>query len=235
MERAFHDHRNGRISRCNDGVARRFDSHAVTHHLLGEGIVRHFADIDEVAGNEGFQLHGTVVFIDGNDGFSSRSSRFFCRGFFRFRNCTFCDCRHFPFHEGIEVAADIGDGQADDDLDGMTVLDQTEGTGIGELAGRSDFIRVVDRDAQAGRTVSDFADVVRAAEAVEEDLRFQGIGAAGNAFLFHFFLGFIFRFGEQFIFAAIVGTARRRQIEVKDEEAEDDEVNSRESEADGNL
>lgn len=133
------------------------------------------------------------------------------------------------------MAADIGDGQADDDLDGMTVLDQTEGTGIGELAGRSDFIRVVDRDAQAGRTVSDFTDVVRAAEAVEEDLRFQGIGAADNAFLFHFFLGFIFRFGEQFIFAAIVGTARRRQIEVKDEEAEDDEVNSRESEADGNL
>ena len=133
------------------------------------------------------------------------------------------------------MAADIGDGQADDDLDGMTVLDQTEGTGIGELAGRSDFIRVVDRDAQTGRTVSDFTDVIRTAEAVEEDLGFQGIGAAGNAFLFHFFLGFIFRFGEQFIFAAIVGTARRRQIEVKDEEAEDDEVNSRESEADGNL
>ena len=71
------------------------------------------------------------------------------------------------------MAADIGDGQADDDLDGMTVLDQTEGTGIGELAGRSDLIRIVDRDAQAGCAVSDFADVVRAAEAVEEDLGFQ--------------------------------------------------------------
>ena len=133
------------------------------------------------------------------------------------------------------MAADIGDGQADDDLDGMAILDQAEGTGIGKLTGRSDLIRIVDGDAQAGCAVSDFADVIRTAEAVEEDLGFQGIGAAGNAFLFHFFLGFIFRFGEQFIFAAIVGTARRRQIEVKDEEAEDDEVNSRESEADGNL
>lgn len=78
VERAFHDHRNGRISRCNDGVARRFDSDAVTHHLLGEGIVRHFADIDEVAGNEGFQLHGTVVFINRNNGFSRPSRRRFC-------------------------------------------------------------------------------------------------------------------------------------------------------------
>ena len=133
------------------------------------------------------------------------------------------------------MAADIGHGQADDDLDGVAVLDQAKGTGIGELAGRSDLIRVVDRDAQAGCAVGDFADVIRTAEAIEEDLGFQGIGTAGNAFLFHFFLGFVFRFGEQFVFAAIIGTARRGQIEVKDEEAEDDEVNGRKAEANGNL
>lgn len=80
------------------------------------------------------------------------------------------------------MAADIGHGQADDDLDGVAVLDQAEGTGIGELAGRSDLIRVVDRNAQAGCAVGDFADIVRTAEAIEEDLGFQGIGTAGNAF-----------------------------------------------------
>ena len=235
MERTFHNHGNGRVCRGDDSIARRFDSDAVAHHLLREGIVRYFADVDEVAGDKGFQLHGTVVFIDGSDGFSSRSCRRFCRSFFRFRNRAFYGCRHFPFHEGVEVAADIGHGQADDDLDGVTVLDQAEGTGIGELAGRSDLIRVVDRDAQAGCAVGDFADVIRTAEAIEEDLGLQGIGTAGNAFLFHFFLGFVFRFGEQFVFAAIIGTARRGQIEVKDEEAEDDEVNGRKAEANGNL
>ena len=71
------------------------------------------------------------------------------------------------------MAADIGHGQADDDLDGVAVLDQAEGTGIGELAGRSDLIRVVDRDAQAGCAVGDFADIVRTAETIEEDLAFR--------------------------------------------------------------
>lgn len=123
------------------------------------------------------------------------------------------------------MAADVGYRQADDDLDGTAVFHQAKGTGIGKLARSRDFIRIVDRDPQASCTVGDFLDVVGTAEAVEEDLRFQGISTAGNTLLFHFFLGLVFGLGKQFIVFTVISASRRLKVEVQDEEAEHDEIN----------
>ena len=133
------------------------------------------------------------------------------------------------------MAADVGYRQADDDLDGTAVFHQAKGTGIGKLARSRDFIRIVDRDPQASCTVGDFLDVVGTAEAVEEDLRFQGISTAGNTLLFHFFLGLVFGLGKQFIVFTVISASRRLKVEVQDEEAEHDEINEGKAEADGNL
>ena len=217
-----HDHRDFRVGRRDDRVRRRLDGDAVAHHFLREHLIGDFAHVDELAADAGFDAHSKRLV--GRRG-SGRCSG--CR--------LFGECGDVAFQQRVEVAAHLRDVHADDDLDGVAVLDEAVRAGFRELARRADLVGVCDRDAEARRAVRDFFDVRRAAEAVEVDARLDGELVAGEAHLFHFFLRLVLGFGEQFVLDVIGRAARRRVVVLQDEETEHEEVNEEERDADDDL
>ena len=142
----------------------------------------------------------------------------------------------------LEALAYLRHGEADDDLERMSVTHEAVCARTGEDGDRLHEVGIFYRHAQARRAVRDVLDVRRAAESFEEDLRLHvalvelhiGCGACSGARSICL-LRLVVGFREELVLDIVVRPARRLVILEADDSAEDEEVDGGEAQTDADL